>query len=316
MTGAAPPDGGRPGYRDHFQRPEAVVAYQRTYTGPDRTGDQQAWDHQRRWLQAALPPVGDGTGRRALDYACGTGRVLAVLADRYPLAHGWDSSAAMLRVCQAAVPTARLRLVDLADPTAGRPPPGRFDVITVFRLLLNLEPDRRAVILRALVDRLADGGLLVVENHGNRRSLRHLALPLRRRPAGFANELTDRQMRALLADAGLDVLARAGFGWLPERLHRSGRTGLLARRVDGLLQAGTRSPVLAIRVLYLARRSPPREPAGPAPAGPAPAGSAPAGSAPAGPAPGGSAPGGPAPEGSASEGSAPAGAGGRPGRRR
>lgn len=257
MTG---PDSPVADYRGHFQRPDAVAAYLSIYAG-QANADEQAWAWQRRHLLATVHRAfgTDLHGRRVLDYACGAGRVLAELAARGADAHGWDSSAVMLTECRRAVPAAQLRQVDLSAPGTAdhRPEAGRFDVITAFRLLLNLEPDRRAVVLRGLAGRLTAGGLLIVDNHGNRRSLRHLALRgRRRRPAGFANELSDSTLRDLFAMAGLRVLDRAGFGWLPGVLHRSRVVGPLARRVDGFLLARTRTPVLAIRVVYVAARDP------------------------------------------------------------
>jgi SAM-dependent methyltransferase len=258
MTATGRPQTGRPqtDYRGHFERSEAVADYLRAHAGPRSGPDAAAWLWQRRYLRQTLQRrFGAGLhARRALDYACGAGRVLGELAGCCAEVHGWDSSAAMLRECRRAVPAAALRRVDLSAPAGleAGPPPGRFDVITAFRLLLNLEPDRRLVILRSLAELLADGGLLVIDNHGNRHSLRHLALRLsRRRQPGFDNELADRELRALLAAAGLRVLARAGFGWLPEVLHRNRRTGPLARRVDGFLLSRTRTPWLAIRVMYV-----------------------------------------------------------------
>lgn len=281
---------GRPGtgYREYFQRPEVVAAYLRGYTGPGPVLDGPAWSSLRRYLRAVVRRTPGGAGpRRALDYACGAGRVLAELAPYCGELHGWDTSAAMLRECHRAVPQARLRQVDLSEPDADLGPVPRFDVITVFRLLLNLEPDRRLVILRRLAGLLAGGGRLIVDNHGNRHSLRHLALRYgRRRTPGFANELTDREVRALLTAAGLRVLDRAGFGWLPESLHRGRLTGRAARRIDGFLLSRTRTPWLAIRVLYVTGRDPapagerfgpPGRPAGDGPAGDGPAGDGPAG---------------------------------------
>lgn len=243
------------GYADHFRRPEAVAAYLETYAPGSGTGDELVWTAERERLAVVVAGlVHQRAGLRALDYACGGGRILRELAASCREVHGWDSSPAMLLACAAAVPQAQLRLVDLASGEA--PTHEYFDLITAFRLLLNLEPEHRLVILRRLAALLHPDGVLVVNNHGNRNSLRHLSIRFGRRGRSrFCNELSHRQVTELLEAAGLRPVSESGYGWVPELFYRQGWSSSWARRLDSLLIRHLRTRRLAIRVLYVARRS-------------------------------------------------------------
>ena len=96
----------------------------------------------------------------AIDFACGTGRVIQFLSSRSAQVIGVDISAAMLGVARGRAPGARLIEGDVTvDPgllteTA--------DIVTAFRFLLNAEPPLRAAALDWMRDRLAPGGVLIV----------------------------------------------------------------------------------------------------------------------------------------------------------
>jgi 2-polyprenyl-3-methyl-5-hydroxy-6-metoxy-1,4-benzoquinol methylase len=94
----------------------------------------------------------------------------------------------------------------------------RFDFITSFRLLLNLEPENRVPILRALRGLLAPDGYLIVDNHMNRYSVlgltalfAHKVLRVPKKPhvppgrRGIISTMSESEMRRALADAGLQV---------------------------------------------------------------------------------------------------------------
>ena len=208
---------------------------------------------QRAYLRAlvdrefAAPPVQH-------DFACGTGRALAMLADLVSAGHGYDVSPAMLRAARDAGSTAELHLVPPDGPAPAPAEAGGPALVTMFRLLLNAAPEvrDRALGFAAAALPTAESGLLVLENHGRSRSMRHLAAHRRRGQAWFA-ELSDAEVTGLLTAHGFRVVARRGCaltsrGWYRRRALRGP-----ARLLDDRL--AHRLPGLATDVLYVARRT-------------------------------------------------------------
>jgi ubiquinone/menaquinone biosynthesis C-methylase UbiE len=153
-----------------------------------------------------------------LDFACGTGRIIAVFKDLIRTKVGVDTSAGQLAVAREKVPDAEFIHGNVVtDPAllGGR----RFDLITSFRLLLNLEPENRIPILRALRELLTPDGYLIVDNHMNRYSvlgltalLAHKVLRVPKKPLvppgrrGIISTMSEREVRGALAAAGLQVV--------------------------------------------------------------------------------------------------------------
>src|SRR3712207_8013996 len=90
----------------------------------------------------------------------------------------------------------------------------------MFRLLLNVDDAVRdralAFAARALPTR--DSGVLVVENHGNADSVRHLRARRHRGERWFA-ELSHEQVAALLDRHGFEIVERRGFSMITPSLH-------------------------------------------------------------------------------------------------
>jgi SAM-dependent methyltransferase len=153
-----------------------------------------------------------------LDYACGTGRILAVFKDLIRTKTGMDTSAGQLSIARQKVPDAEFIEGNVVtDP--GLLGSRRFSFITSFRLLLNLEPGNRAPILRALGNLLTPEGYLIVDNHMNRYSLlgltalfAHKVLRVPKKPLvppgrrGIISTLSESEMRRVLAEAGLEAV--------------------------------------------------------------------------------------------------------------
>jgi SAM-dependent methyltransferase len=156
-------------------------------------------------------------GTRYLDFACGTGRILAIFKDLIRSKVGVDTSPGQLELAREKVSDAELVCGNLvADPDllGGR----QFDLITAFRLLLNLEPENRGPVLRALRDHLSPTGYLVVDNHMNRYSVlgllalgAHKVLRVPKKPLvppgrrGIISTLSEPELRRALTTAGLRV---------------------------------------------------------------------------------------------------------------
>jgi len=214
-------------YADRFQNPAAVASYEGREYG---AGGYAAtvWQGQLPVLERTVQAyrAAQGGPVRLLDFACGTGRVLAGLAPWVDEADGVDISEPMVAVARGKCPRARLVVGDiLTQPELLQP---QYEIISCFRFLLNAEPALRGRVLRRLREVLrSPGGLLLVNVHGNAQSLRHPALAWRRwreqsRPTGeMLNEMTAGEVRKLLAGSGFEVVNQHGYGMLPPSLHRT-----------------------------------------------------------------------------------------------
>ena len=204
-----------------------------------------------------------------LDYACGTGRIIAVFKDLIRHKVGVDTSAGQLAAAQTKVPDAELiegNVVAKPALLGGR----QFNFITSFRLLLNLEPENRAPILRALRDLLTPDGYLIVDNHMNRYSVlgltalfAHKVLRVPRKPLvppgrrGIISTMSESEMRRVLGEAGLEVVEVQRIFILPGH----GRLQLLPTSWLVPLEAGiSRVPLLrrlSKNQIYVCRRTQP-----------------------------------------------------------
>ena len=195
-------------------------------------------------------------GRRAahvaIDFACGTGRVLEYLAGRAREVIGIDISPAMLEVARRRCPGARLVEGDITvDPGLVTE---SADIVTAFRFLLNAEPPLRAAALEWMRDHLAPGGVLIANFHLNPRSLR--GRYLRARAAPDVNLIGVTHARELLAEHGLAVREVRGYSYVPYR--RDGSHLLfprVRRAVEGRLARTKRMPRLGSAFMVLAERA-------------------------------------------------------------
>ncbi len=218
-------------YSDRFQKKEAVAAYD---AGEYGAGSYSSfiWDLERPVLEKIVAdfrrtrsgPV------RLLDFACGTGRVIASLERLVDAAEGIDISENMVAVAREKCRRARLQVGDvLSQPELLQKP---YDVITSFRFLLNAEPALRSRVLKKLRAVLREpDGLLAVNVHGNSRSLRHPAVVWRRwrertkKTGAMLNEMSPAETEELLRENGFQIVRRLGFGMLPPAFYRTALRG-------------------------------------------------------------------------------------------
>jgi predicted TPR repeat methyltransferase len=211
---------------------------------------------QRRYLRALVGRSFRFRRPVQHDFACGTGRAIRLLHGLVRAAHGYDSSAAMLRKASETGAFASLHQVDATGPVPAPVPSTRPVIVTIFRTLLNADESTRdraiAFAAQVLPDR--ESGLLVVENHGNRSSLRHLRHRRRAAEPWYA-ELSHAEVAGLLARHGFGVVECRGFALLTRGWYRRRGLRVLAHAVDEL---ASRVPWLgrgSVNVLYVARRT-------------------------------------------------------------
>jgi len=244
-----------------MSQPSAASSYRESHQGKGADYHVQFSDNPRRaviWgieqelLGRILARFLPGRPIDHLDFACGTGRILCLLEDRTRSSLGVDVSPSMLAVARGNVRRAELIEGDLTRGELLRE--RRFDLITAFRFFPNAEPELRRDVLAALVARLADGGILVFNNHHNLSGLVYRLVRLAHRGRSGQHGMWDHEVRALVAGAGLEILARYHVGVVPEtEKHAFLPRGL----VTAVERAASRLPLAALSedVLYVCGRA-------------------------------------------------------------
>lgn len=206
-------------YRGHFVGEGAAAAYDtEEYAG--QSYGSLLWAIESGQLDALLRDV--SRDARYLDFACGTGRVLAHVAPYFASATGIEIAPSMAELARRRVPDAKILVRDITSSDVEVE--GTYDVVTAFRFMLNAEPELRVAALRALRRRLAGPeAILIFNNHGNLfshklvtaapRMLRHRGT---HQPSG--NVLTEHELRRVAREARLEIRRVAGAGLLGGRL--------------------------------------------------------------------------------------------------
>lgn len=174
------------------------------------------WELEQRILDRVFERHLHPLPLRAVDFACGTGRVLQYLEARVSETAGVDVSAEMLAIARPRCSRSRLIQHDVTvTPLRGLPDP--IDLVTAFRFFLNAEPKLRRDALAWIRSVLRPDGILVANFHLNPASLRGRYLQLRWAGQQRVPMLAPRAVDGMLARAGFDVLARYGYEYLPYR---------------------------------------------------------------------------------------------------
>ena len=201
-------------YAQVFQDTDAVEKYETVTYAPDSYAS-RINERQRSYLRTLVrrefpehPPVQH-------DFACGTGRAIRALHGLVREAHGYDTSAEMMAKAAAVGSRADWHTVAGNGPVPQPVAAGFPAIVTIFRLLLNVDESirDRAMAFAAKVLPHRGSGLLVVENHGNAGSVRHLR-PRRHDGERWFAELAHADVAALMDRHGFEIVERRGLSML------------------------------------------------------------------------------------------------------
>ncbi len=245
-------------YRNRFDDVGEAVSYDCEEYAP---GSYPAllWELEQEFLRNIVADLRqDVEEMHYLDFACGSGRVLAFMEPLVDHATGVEVAQPMLDRAAKKVASAKLVHADIiADPASLR---GKFDLITAFRFVLNAEPVLRRSALERLAELLRDErSVLVFNNHINLWSYKLATWPSQRmtppsrRPPCSGNFLTTRSVRRLASECGLIIDAVNGCGFLSRRALRLipyERLEAIERRIS---RAQLLQP-LGVNQIYIARR--------------------------------------------------------------
>lgn len=214
--------------------------------------DDHIWKLQRPVVARIASKLAAGTPLRALDFACGTGRILQLVEPYAAYSCGIDMSREMLDAAAQKCTRSDLLRADILAGGAVFDEP--FDLITAFRFFLNTDDKLRLPVMRALAGLLRGPDARLVFNiHANPRSSIALTSAYRRfRGIEPVRAMSRSETETLIAAAGLDVVDCAGFGLFPRRLYR-GRFAAPVKRIDSVSAARPIISSYSHDLLYVCR---------------------------------------------------------------
>lgn len=211
------------------------------------------WTQEQAILLDILKRYPDTPRTHYLDFACGTGRIVAHMAPHFQHSVGVDVSESMLTEARDATAGAQLVHGDLTrDKTLL---PGPFDVITAFRFFLNAQADLRVSVMEALAGRMHARSLLVFNNHRNRGSLTYRLLRLRGRTEDQIRTMPHDDVTDLVRSAGLEIARIYHVGVIPATEDRLLLPVPVMRAAEGLLRRVPGLSLVANDVIYVCRRA-------------------------------------------------------------
>jgi SAM-dependent methyltransferase len=208
-------------YREYFNSKESAEEYdEKSYL--EGTYMAELWKIEKSILHDFLVSLKSKGGKtKYLDFACGTGRITAVVEDLVDESYGLDISQAMLD--RAAANTRKTKLIT-GDLTRDKDIlPGKFDLITAFRFVLNAQPELRENALKILSDKMVSSDSWLIFNmHCNKYSYAFFSYLwyrfFKKENGDTRNYLTRRDCIRIANDAGLDVVKIKGIGYFSRKL--------------------------------------------------------------------------------------------------
>lgn len=218
-------------YEERFQNHEHVNSYE-THEYRANSYASCIWQIQQSVLQDILTSFRLRANRpvKLLDFACGTGRITKFVEKFADVVVGIDISPEMVEVARTKGIKAEFIVGDILSGCKLMHLP--YDVITSFRFLLNADVDiRKRVLLQLRQVIMESDGLLIVNVHGNSRSIRHPVIVWKRwcqdkgktrnKQDVMLNEMSPSEAKHLLAETGFEVVEQIGFGIMPSVLYRT-----------------------------------------------------------------------------------------------
>jgi predicted TPR repeat methyltransferase len=207
----------------HKYQSATSAAYYDDVIYASSTHDSAMWEVEQRMLREILGRhCPDHASARALDFACGPGRISRFMEPLVGQLVGVDISEQMLERARAS--GLRCQLVCANITECPQDVPGEMDIILAFRFLLLANPDLRQACIAQLTKKLkSDASIMILNSHGNPTSYRALASlrdrllrPSKARLPSFS--FTD--MNKLAAECGLELVDVRGVGLIPRSLAR------------------------------------------------------------------------------------------------
>ncbi len=171
------------------------------------------WRLEQKVLDALLDKYLLSAKPVAMDFACGTGRVLQFISKRVDFVVGIDVAGSMLKVAAESLPI-NAELINNDITLNSNVFEGKiFDVITAFRFFPNAEDSLRDQAMQKLAEHLKPKGIMIFNNHQNASS------PVRSAGAFLgmakAKNMKRNEVYALANRNSLEIIEEIGLGVLP-----------------------------------------------------------------------------------------------------
>jgi SAM-dependent methyltransferase len=243
-------------YREQFVCQSDALSYETQYV--PMSAWELLWQVEKMYLTQIVENLRQSSAKiDYLDFACGTGRIIAFLEDKVDTATGIEISPEMMALAQQKLRRGALLCKDITAPSAEVE--GAYDLITTFRFILNAEPSLRVTAFKGLAARLKDeSSLLVFNNHGNPWSYKGLLWPYHQVCQAIfgdrreGNYMTNQQVRALLDEAGMEVVQVIGMGFISPKIMQL-LPYALCEKIERLLAGKPVIQAFGVNQLFVAR---------------------------------------------------------------
>lgn len=236
-------------YRKSHLEPEKGKTYHNAFSSdPHRN---MVWQFEKAILDHILLTFYRNTAIHHLDFACGTGRILAYLKDRTKSSVGVDLSASMLEVARKNNKSAEIIEADLTkeDVLHER----KFNLITAFRFFPNAQKELRIEALQVLTRHLEKNGYIVFNNHKHTGSTRNRLARLLGRGGYLGMSLAE--VEELLSETGLEVSKIYHLSVFPASEKRRLLPISLLRQIEALLSKCSFCQDFGENLIFVCRRS-------------------------------------------------------------
>ncbi len=175
------------------------------------------WKSEREYMSSVVEKFVVNKDKY-LDFACGTGRIIADFADSFTEAEGVDISEQMLSVAKKKKIKAKLVQGDI---TANAGIIGdNFDLITTFRFFLKAQDTLRHQVMGILTEKLTPGGIMVFNIHNSRPSFLYLQnIIVNLFKAKKVPSMSRSEVALMVKRENLDIIETKAFGILPKAAH-------------------------------------------------------------------------------------------------
>ena len=253
-------------YSQRFISVEEANAYNRSEYGPGSYSS-FIWELERPLLEEILDSIrAEKPEFSLLDFACGNGRITEVAEGYAGKSLGIDISKEMIELARKTCRRSSFSVGDFNKDD--RLAAGQYDVITMFRFILNADSDLREGALRWLRNCIQEGsGRLILNMHGNVYSMRHPSIVFRKwriRYAGgndqggriMLNEMSVHDVSELLQRTGFEIVEYYGVGVMPPLLYRIPVARNIAGWVDRVTTGVRLLRNVSVNVIFVCRPVP------------------------------------------------------------